>query len=488
MKKRTLFILLVSVLLIILITSCTGKTTNIQTNSADKKEMALVNNTNPTFKISKDVPESDSFTLPGLVGENMVLQRDRVLTLWGGCTEDGPIAVTLNGSNYYGLCTDGKWEVYISPQTAGGPYDITVQNINGKIVIKNVLIGDVYICSGQSNMEMTMVACNVQDKIDSSTNSKIRLLRVITKSSETPISESDYIWGECNPRGAGSFSATGYFFGKTLQEKYNIPIGLVMSALGDTILCCWSPDPEASAMSKVYQTNDGNVRRKPAYFYNGMINPLKSYKYKGVLWYQGENQPEEYDNLLVDMIKGWRRDFNDENLGFTIIQLPRWGGGNAEAWFVSREKQKNVSKLLSNVTYSVNIDTGDNVNIHPMDKEKVGIRAAYATMEALYDEKGVLRGPIFKAFKIENNKVLVEFDMIGSGLVLNNEGKGFEIHDSSGDYYEAKAKIVGDKIELTSEMVTSPAGVRYAYGAFPDISLYNKDGFPAEQFRTKIID
>lgn len=454
------------------------------TTQEQLKNLNLVS-TKPSFNVNNDVPLSEEeFTFPGLVGDNMVLQRDAVIKIWGGCAQNGPIAVTIGDNTYFGECREGHWEMYIGPMKAGGPYEVIVRNEKAKAVMHSVLVGDVYICSGQSNMEMTMIATEDHKSIENSQNSKIRLLKIMTRYSDTPVEQSSYKWKKCNPQVVADFSAVAYYFGRTLEEKYDIPIGIIMSAVGDTVLACWAPSLEADKMPMVYRTPAESIRRRPTVFYNGMIYPLRNYGVKGVLWYQGENQPEAYDSMLADMIRGWRREFTHEDLKFIIVQLPRWGGTGAHLWFHSREKQKAVAAMLPGVTYSVNIDCGDRVDIHPKDKELVGIRAAHAAMEAFYGEKGTLRGPIFKSFVVKGNKLIVEFTHTGKGLELRNEGRGFEICGEEGIFFEAKATIVENRIELTSADVAKPVSVRYAYGGFPEVSLYNKEGYPAEQFRS----
>jgi len=429
-----------------------------------------------------DVPENNEITLPGIIGNNMVLQRDTPLRIWGQCAQDGPVTVMINEQVYYGECTEGRFDVKIDPLEVGGPYEIVIGNDNGKVVLDNVLAGDVFLASGQSNMAMTMEQANRIGEDIKAENAMLRFYQPTPTTSSTPLDETNDFWMNTDSLSLPVLSAVAYYFGQTLQEQHGIPIGIVVAADGGTIVSAWTPAEEVAQMPTVYQDSTKPMFT-PSVYYNAMIHPLKKVKFKGVLWYQGENQPQQYDEMLTLLIQGWRRIFADERLHFTIVQLPRWGQGDAEGWYISREHQKAVAARMPHVTYSVNIDLGDRDDLHPADKKPVGMRAAFATMESLYGEAGIWRGPALSGYTVNGNKFILSFDHRGSGLWLAPDAGGFEIADERGQYQRAHAEIQGETVVIWNDTIDHPAAVRYAYGSFPDVSLYNKEGFPAEQFK-----
>lgn len=429
------------------------------------------------------VPANNEITLPGIIGPNMVLQRDRPLQIWGQCAHDGPVAVMVNEQAYYGECSDGRFDVQIDPLEAGGPYAIAVGNRYGKAVLDNVLVGDVFLASGQSNMVMNMAQANQLGEAGNPENARLRFYQSTPIASSSPLDATGDVWMNTDSVVLPNLSAVAYYFGRTLQEQLDIPIGIVVAAVGGTILSTWAPAEEAAQMPDAY-ADASLLNYTPSVYYNAMIHPLKKMKFKGVLWYQGENQPLQYDELLTLLIQGWRRSLQDEHLHFTIVQLPRWGEGDPETWYTSREHQKNVALQMEHATYSVNIDLGEREDdIHPADKKPVGIRAAYATMASLYGEEGIWRGPALSSYTLEGNKFILSFENRGSGLWLANDGVGFEIAGDEGQYERAHAEIQGETVVIWHEAIDHPVAARYAYGAFPDVSLYNKEGFPAEQFK-----
>lgn len=429
-----------------------------------------------------DVPVNEEIELPGILGPNMVLQREANLKIWGMCRHDGEVAVGIGDENFYGMCREGRFEVAIGPFEAGGPYQVEIGNQHGKVALDNVLIGDVFLASGQSNMLMTMEHSRLEGEGE---NDQLRFYLSTPNTSMTPLETTSDNWVNTDLFSTPYISAAAYYFGHTLQKRYEIPIGIVVAAQGNTILSTWAPQAEIASMPTAYQDHT-QLNRTPSVFYNAMIHPLRKMKFTGVLWYQGEEQPQQYDELLAALIGGWRRAFQDDQLHFTIVQLPRWGRADAESWSVIREHQKAAAQRMERATYSVNIDLGDREDLHPLDKKPLGIRAAWAAMQSLYGEPGVWRGPELASYWLNGREIVLSFEHSGSGLQLTAGATGFEIADENGHYLQANAEVRGDTVAIWHDAIERPSAARYAYGAYPDVTLYNEEGLPAEPFRIRL--
>jgi len=448
---------------------------------------AIIAPADAPFDVNSDVPTGKTFTLPNLISAGMVLQRDMQIKIWGQCQTDGAVAAIINGTAYFGECKSGKFEIMAGPIAAGGPYDITIRNATEKKVIPSVLFGDVYLCGGQSNMRITI------GEIDSSLaakyeNTNVKYLCVAQAYSETELDTCSGNWVSGSKANILGLSTVAVIYGSTLQKKYNIPIGIITSSVGGTFAAAWLPKEEAELCKPipyVSHTTYPGYTSEPSYFFNAMIYPLKEVKFKGVLWYQGEGQAEKYDVLLKNVIGGWRRTFNNEDLPFIIIQLPIFKYEFPGAWATVREAQALVGRTTKNVTYTVNIDHGDANNLHPLDKEPVGIRAAQAAMSLIYGESGILKGPTYKSFSVSGDSIIIELENIGTGLKLIFDGKSFEICGADNKYYDAIATIDGNKIILKSANVPAPKNAQYCYSDCPTASLFNNEGFPCEPFRTQ---
>jgi len=349
-----------------------------------------------------------------------------------------------------------------------------------------------------------------QKEINDSLNPDIRLFGVTPNKSATLVDEvvasSTGGWSEARPQVVTGFSAAAYFFARELNERYDIPVGILASCMGATGVREWTP---ASVIGE--SKNEPNA--SDSTWYNGMIYPIRNVVARGVLWYQGEGDNKSYDINYSVMMKGWRQTFGKENLWFTTVTLPRYG--DYATYFDCREQQKKASVEDRYATYSVNIDLGllqknvalgDELNkdlngnptgIHPYDKKPVGERAAHATMQALYGAKGVWRGPVFKNAEVSGNKVIVTFENVGKGLALDGTF-GFEIGEARKKYTPATVRIIAkNKVEIFADGVEAPAKVRYGYANQAEnlidsyaecVCLYNTksdDGhiaYPAEQF------
>jgi len=440
---------------------------------------------NAPFDVNQDVPAGTAFKLPSLINDHMVLQRDRQLLIWGECQTDGDVAVIINGRAWFGKSSSGKFEVTVGPIAAGGPYEITLRTATEKKLLRDVLFGDVYLYICIINMDMTLGGTGDATLSTKYDNTNVRYLKVAERYSETPSDSCSASWILGKKALISSISAVAVVFGNTLQKQYNIPIGLIVSSVGATRASTWMPTQEIELSKPVPYIDKVNypIKSEPSYYYNAMIHPLKKLQIKGVVWYHGEGQDKKYDVLLTNLIAGWRREFNQPELYFIIIQLPRYDQGGI-IWAKVREQQALVGRTVKNATYSVNIDCGDQTNVHPPDKEPVGIRAAQAAMSLIYGEKGVLFGPIYKSFSVSGDSLIVELENSGSGLKLINDGTGFEIGGADGKFKEATVQIDGNKLILKADGITHPEQARYCYTDFPAFSLFNEEGLPCEPFRT----
>lgn len=478
-----------------------NKDLEITTHSNISSSLSQSGNTNTASS-----QEAALFTFPKVMADHMVLQRNTTVCIWGSYPKDGEITISFAGNNFKGQCKNGSFEVMVKTGPAGGPYAMTISSQTDKTTLNDILVGDVYLCSGQSNMLMQVGALKDKTLRNTPVPDKIRLLRVWTAPSKTPMDDFDHpysTWVKTDNTNIGhydNFSAVAYIFGKTLYEKYKIPIGIIQACEGDTIAASWIPEKDAQTVNKLNQYEDSLQRRIASRMYNGMIHPLRKYAIKGVLWYQGESDinNNSYVETMSTLIQSWRREFNNPNMTFTIIQLPRWGGSRMGEWFDIRNQQKSTALSLLNCTYSVNLDCGEMADIHPQDKETIGVRAAQATMRAFYGESSYKSSPTYQSHTVNGNKVSITFSNIDKGLVFRTEknagekdwvtvtqGIGFEIKDSNGEYHKATAVLNGNMLILSSN-IAQPKGIRYGYDGinnFPDISLFDKNGLPVEQFQ-----
>jgi sialate O-acetylesterase len=478
--------------------------------------------------------------LPSIISDNMVLQQGKAVPIWGWA--DANEAVTVTGSWGSGKWKttadqDGKWMVKIDTGKAGGPYEMTVSGKN-PITIKNILVGEVWVCSGQSNMEFTVKqAKNSAEEIAEANNyPQIRQFLVGRKVIYTPMYNCNGKWQICSSQTAGTFTAAGYFFGRELNKQLNVPVGLINTSWGGT--------PAESWMSKEYLENDPNfqpilkkfeatsadineLKKKyredmqkydavvpqlkaegkplpprpeepigpghpysPMGLYNGMIVPILPYGIRGAIWYQGESnawRAYQYRTLFPAMIKNWRDAWHQGDFPFLFVQLANYMQSEPQPvesdWAELREAQL-MTLSVPNTGMAVTIDIGE-PDIHPKNKQDVGKRLALWALAKTYGKNIVYSGPIYKSMKVDGNKAILTFDNVGSGLMAKGDSlKGFAIAGADKKFVWADAKIEGDTVVASSDKVVSPASVRYAWAINPVCNLYNKEGLPATPFRT----
>ncbi|KFF03008.1 sialate O-acetylesterase [Flavobacterium reichenbachii] len=474
--------------------------------------------------------------LPSLVGDNMVLQQNAKVNLWGWASPNEKITIRLGWSDQKAAVTadnNGNWKTVVeTPKGSEQSYEITIDGLN-KIVLKNILIGEVWLCSGQSNMffpvgkEEGTWKTGVKNYEEEVKNASypLRLFTVLTNASPKPLEDVIGSWKICSPESIQTFSAVAYFFGRDLYQKLNVPIGLISTSWGGTKAEAWTAQSvlendtaflpilqEDAKNEKIYQekleayylalTNEriasaSNTQKselkkpkkeanKTSYvLYNAMLHPLVNYTIKGAIWYQGESNSGKaylYRSLFPAMVKSWREEWKQGDFPFYYVQITPHKGQNAEI----REAQLLSLKTIPNSGMAVTTDVGDAQNIHPIDKQTVGHRLALIARAKTYGEnKLVYSGPIYNHMKIKKQKVQLFFDYADSGLKKNGVLlKEFEIAGEDQVFYPADAKIDGKTIVVSSSKVKNPAAVRFAWKAVPEPNLFNNENLPASPFRT----
>lgn len=458
-------------------------------------------------------PVSAQVTVADLFTDNMVLQQNRYVNVWGWAKTGETVSVSGNWNNRTVTAVtaaDGKWVVKLPTPKANKkctPYNLIIKGSN-TIELKNVLIGEVWLLSGQSNMELPLkgwkdAPIEGSDKVISEANyPNIRFIMTGKANSATPMTQlpkayANATWTRCAPESVRDFSALGYFFGKELNIKLNIPIGLVLSAYGGSSCEAWMNKASLEKVDEYKgkgpwtpQKEDDN--RTPGVLFNAMIAPIVPFTFAGVLWYQGETnvgRAAELTRLFPAMIEGWRADFGNPKLPIYYVQLCPWDGywGTSlpEFW----EAQSYALKL-PNTAMIGTLDVGDSANIHPSKKEPIGHRFAWCALVKNYGNKKIeYSGPQYKSSVVERDGIRVYFTHANKGLKLAAESTPqFEIAGIDSQFVPAKVKIEGQTIYVWSENVKTPKYVRYAWSRNAKAALLNVEGLPALPFRTALPD
>lgn len=440
--------------------------------------------------------------LPSILSNNMVLQQNAGVAIWGWTTEPSEtIAVWGSwGTDTVKVQADlGKWKLIIQTPAKGGPYKLFIKG-HELITINNVLIGEVWLCSGQSNMEMPVDSIsrdfpgvvNYKDELKQASYPSIRLFHVHKTVSDFPQDDCVGEWVECSPQQVSGFSAVGYFFGRELYSHLKTPIGLISASWGGTNIETWMPAATISQDTAFsHSVKQVQIRKwwpsLPGLAYNGMIHPIESFALAGVIWYQGESNKFNaalYKRLLPTMIQTWRRIWNKE-LPFYYVQIAPYQYEAPPATVV-REAQLETLSAASGTGMAVTNDIGDLHFIHPINKQEVGRRLSLWALAKTYGIRSLTySGPLYRSMEISKNKIKIYFDHSEDGLVIkNNNDCCFEIAGSDRQFVKAKVVVEKNYLLVYSNAVAAPVAVRFAYHDTDQPALYNKAGLPASAFRT----
>lgn len=482
--------------------------------------------------------------LPSIIGDHMVLQQGQKNPLWGWSEPGEKITVTVDGQSHSTTAdNNGKWKVTLEPLKVGGPYEITIKG-KETLTLKDVLSGEVWICSGQSNMAWTVGSSNDADlEIMTANYPKIRLISVPQVGTQEPQDNFKGQWEACTPETVKNFSGVGYFFGRQLYQTLNVPIGLIDNAWGGSSAEAWvnrkrleeepafkemlekwkkteetyNHDQAVAAYNKRLEQWKQSVQKakaagktaprrpraprnpltgnhRPANIYNGVLHPTIGYGIKGAIWYQGESNASrafQYRKLFPFMIQNWRNEWNQGDFPFYWVQLADFRSENPEPadsdWAELREAQTLTMDALPNTGEAVILNLGEASDIHPKNKQDVAMRLARWALAKDYGVKVVHQSPRYKSMEVKGNKVILTFDHVGGGLDTFDVTTpiGFTIAGDDKKFVKANAKIVGgNKIEVWSDAVKNPAAVRYAWADNPICNVQNKEGLPVTPFRT----
>lgn len=479
-------------------------------------------------------------TIASIFSDHMVLQRDMEIPIWGTADEGEEVTIQLADQTAVCVAAGGKWTVKLKPIPAGGPHNLTVKGKN-TLTIADVLIGEVWICSGQSNMVWAIKdSFEPQPVISNSADDGLRLITVPRVSKDEPQNAIEATWAACGPANIEAFSAVGYYFGKHLRDTLKVPVGLINTSFGGTPAEAWTsreklesiPELSSAILGNYKQAIDGYPMalakykedlskwqeeaakakaegkpdppaprgpvdpstnpQRPCGLYNAMIAPLVPFAIRGAIWYQGESNAEraqQYATLFPAMIQDWRARWGQGDFPFFFVQLAPFmrivKEPGESSWAELREAQRLTSIRVPNTAMAVITDVGEELDIHPRKKKEVGDRLALAARKLAYGESIIYSGPTFKELKTDGNKAIVHFDNIGGGLVAKDGPlTGFTVAGQDNKFFNATAEIVGDTIVVQAPEVPNPVNVRFGWANFPVVNLWNQAGVPATPFRT----
>lgn len=431
-----------------------------------------------------------------LFSDGAVLQRGQAVPVWGTANDGEKVTVEIAGQTATTTAQGGKWKVELKPLDAGGPFEMKISGEN-TLTVNNLLVGEVWVASGQSNMQWTLSA-SFQSEVEKPKANfpQIRMITAKRVASMEPLEEIEGNWQECSPQTVGNFSAVAYYFARDLHAKLGVPVGIISTSWGGTPAQAWTSaegfkgHPElkgyADKLKAGNELPNKGQQNFPAALYNAMIAPVVPYGMKGVIWYQGESNArnsKEYQTLFPAMIADWRAKWKLGDFPFLYVQIAPFKGQPPEireAQFLTLAKSKNTAM-------AVITDYGDANDIHPKKKEPVGARLSLAARALAYGEEIVYSGPLYDSMKAAGGKAEISFQSVGGGLVAKDgELKGFTIAGADGKFVPAKAEIAGEKVIVSAEGVAEPKAVRYGWENVPDVNLFNKEGLPASPFRTDL--
>lgn len=447
--------------------------------------------------------------MPSIFSSNMVLQQQSEVAVWGWAKANTTVTVvpSWNKKSYQTKAgADGKWMLKVQTLSAGGPYEMRISD--GKaITLGNILIGEVWLCSGQSNMEMPMKGFSGQPVLGSnmailkSKNSSIRMVTVPRNPKAQPQDDFDGQWVEANPETVANFSATAYYFAHLVHEMIGVPVGLIDVTYGGSCVQTWmSRETSVPFEGKGFPEKDEDIKdksRTPTALFNGMLHPVIGYGIRGAIWYQGETnykEPDLYEELFPKMVAEWRKLWQVGEFPFYYCQIAPFnylGYNNIpyDPKFNSaylRDAQRKCAKTIPNSAMAVLLDTGEKDCIHPAEKQKAGERLALLALAKTYGMKGFgFESPEYKAIEIAGSTVVVSFDYVPNGLTtFGKEITTFEIAGADKRFYPATAQMRSKSIVLASPRVKDPVAVRYAWKDVVEAEIFSTEGLPLSSFRT----
>ena len=441
---------------------------------------------------------------------HMVLQQKAKANIWGWALPGQKVSIATSwGKRAYAVTSiTGKWKAILATPVAGGPYIITINTSGSNIVINDVLVGEVWLASGQSNMDIPLkgwppgdTIFNSAQEISKATYPAIRFMKVPFAISTVPVDSLGGKWIACSPETAGNFSATAYFFALRLFQKLKVPIGIIQSSIGGTPAEAWTSRSYLKKIGDFNQQMDQQNAlpqhspmlnsNSPTVLFNAMISPLIPYTIKGIIWYQGESnvgRAKQYKRLLPNLIQDWRNKWGTM-LPFYYVQL-------APYIYTAANQHEQSQKLRDAQRYGLTLaktglvstlDIGYLPTAHPPHKKQVGERLAGLALKNDYGYKSlVASGPLYKNIHVSGNNLIIAFQFTGSGLVASPKGLcNFEIAGVEKEYTKAEARIVNNKVVVSSVLVTKPLYVRYAWSDSSSGTLFNKEGLPAATFTSE---
>ena len=481
---------------------------------------------------------SAEVTLPRILGNHMVVQRDLPVHVWGLAAAGEGVSVSFRGETRSTTAGPlGRWSVYLSPGVAGGPFQLIVKGapVAGggdaaaqTITLDDVLVGDVWVASGQSNMEFEMrEAATADEDLPHAANPRIRLLIVKQRAAEYPQDDTDTEgWTASTPETAREFSAVAWYFAREVEQREKVPVGVIDATWGGTVAEAWTrmaalgedaalaplfaswgkmtehePDALLAGKDEQRQREEARAQGKPepefpwhpqlvswgpGMLYNGMIAPLTPFSIRGVIWYQGESnsaleRAPLYKRVFSTLIEDWRRQWGVGDFPFLFVQISNFKSGPHEDWAALREQQLKTLELR-NTAMAVTIDIGDPDNVHPTDKLDVGLRLARAARALSYGEAIEYSGPIYRQASPEGSSIRAWFDHAKGLRAKDGAVTGFEVAGADGKFVAATARIEGTTVVASSELVAEPVFVRYGWANSPECNLFNGEGLPASPF------
>ncbi len=466
--------------------------------------------------------------LPAIYSDNMVLQHGQPLPLHGIANAGTKITVKIAKQQLSTTAdSNGKWQVTLAPLTAKESYTLQITAGKEKRIFKNVVAGEVWLCSGQSNMEFEMFQASTGERdIPQAENPNIRLFDMEARwrtdnanawenSALDSVNVLQYYkpaqWEVCSPKTIRAFSAVAYYFGRTLQKDLDMPIGLICNAVGGSPTESWidrhTLEYEFPRILNNWRENDfimdwvrqragENIKKatdklqrhpyEPAYLFEAGILPLAQFPIKGVIWYQGESNAHNKDahsKLFPLLVKSWRTEFNNPQMPFYYVQLssinrPSWG------WF--RDSQRRLMKVVPHSGMAVSYDYGHPSDVHPKNKQPIGERLAQWALNDTYGKKVIPSGPLFRSATFNGKVATISFDYAqGMHSADGKTLRGFELSNGNGIFYPATAEVVGEEVKVTSEEVSTPKMVRYGFSPVTDGNLVNEANLPASTFTSE---